>query len=188
METEFSNLADAQHHLDLANSCEERGEYEDALRECEAAIVIDPSLAEAHNLRGIVLEELGRSEEAAHAYQEAVRLAPNFTEAAENLSEVESEGKRQAEKVAPYARLRTLAKVLRVLAWVFAVYEIPSVIFSVSLSLRREPFLNLPQMLSWFGTILIGVIIFVILLTLSRISSAVADIAASATDASDRSW
>jgi tetratricopeptide (TPR) repeat protein len=184
MGTEFSDLADAQHHLDLANSCEERGELEGALRECDAAIAIDLSLAEAHNLRGIVLEELGRDEEAALAYREAVRLAPDFTEAAENLSELESESKCQAGQVAPYARLRTLAKVLRVLAWVFAVYEVPSIILSVIFSPVRGGFLTINDVLSLFGTTLIGVIIFVILLTLSRISSALADIAASAVDAS----
>lgn len=186
METKFSDLTDAQHHLDLANSREEREGFEKALRECDAAIAIDPSL-EAHNLRGIVLEELGRNEEAAQAYREAVRLAPDFTEAVENLSELEREGERQSDKVAPYAGLRTLAKALRVLAWVFAVYEIPSIILSVFFSPARGAFLTIHDILALFGTAVVGVIIFVILLTLSRIGSAVADIAASAADTSDGS-
>jgi tetratricopeptide (TPR) repeat protein len=84
-------LAEARQHLEQAYAYEERDEFENALRECELAIQLAPGLAELHNLRGIVLEELGRKREAIAAYREAVRLDPAFREAQENLSEAEAE-------------------------------------------------------------------------------------------------
>jgi tetratricopeptide (TPR) repeat protein len=81
----------AHQHLDLAYDHEDRGEFTDALRQCETAVRYDPGYAEAHNLRGIVLEELELKEEAIAAYGEAVRLAPAFDEARKNLSEAEAE-------------------------------------------------------------------------------------------------
>ena len=92
---DFDRLADTQSHLDRAYACEEAGELEQARRECDAAIAVDPSLAEAYNLRGIVLEGLGHEAEAIAAYEEAVRLAPWLGEARSNLMELGSElGKR----------------------------------------------------------------------------------------------
>lgn len=81
----------AQQHLDLAYNHEDRGEFTDALSECETAIRFDPGYAEAHNLRGIVLEELGRKADAVAAYAQAVRLDPSFDEARENLHEAKAE-------------------------------------------------------------------------------------------------
>ena len=83
----------AEQALDRAYAHQERGEFEDALRECEAAIRFDPGYAEAHNLQGIILEELGRTQEAMAAYRRAVRLDPTFNDARENLSEVEAESR-----------------------------------------------------------------------------------------------
>lgn len=77
----------ARQQLDLAYELEDRGEFTDALRKCETAVRFDPGYAEAHNLRGIVLEELERTAEAIAAYGEAVRLDPTFDEARMNLSE-----------------------------------------------------------------------------------------------------
>ncbi len=82
---------EAQRYLERAHACEEQGEFENALRECELAIRLAPDLADAHNLRGVLLEELGRREEAVAAYREAVRLDPAFDEARENLGEADAE-------------------------------------------------------------------------------------------------
>lgn len=81
---------DAQGHLDRAYTWEEEGEFEQALAECEATLRLESSLAEAHNLRGILLEELDRPEEALEAYKRALRLDPAFRDARENLSELQS--------------------------------------------------------------------------------------------------
>ncbi len=84
--------AEAQAHYERAQSLyEETEEYEEALRECDAAVELDPDLAEAHNLRGVLLEELGRPVEALSAYHEALRVRPQMEEAAENLQALEGE-------------------------------------------------------------------------------------------------
>jgi Flp pilus assembly protein TadD len=81
----------AQGHLDLAYEHNERGEFAEALIECDAALAADPGPAEAHNLRGMVLEALGRPDEALEAYRTAVELEPEFGDARENLRELSAE-------------------------------------------------------------------------------------------------
>lgn len=62
-----------------------------ALRECELSLGYDPEFAEAHNLHGLILDALHRTEEAIAAYYEALRLNPNLREARENLRDAEEE-------------------------------------------------------------------------------------------------
>ena len=82
---------EAGQHLERAYSYKETCDFERVLRECDAAIQIDPSLAEAHNLRGIALEELGHPGEAIKAYKQAISLDPDFPEAKSNLELLELE-------------------------------------------------------------------------------------------------
>lgn len=83
-------LVEAKKHLDRAYSYYgETEEFNQALLECDAALEIDPSLAVAHNLRGIVLEKLGRQAEALQAYQQAFEFDRDFSEAKENLTALE---------------------------------------------------------------------------------------------------
>ena len=96
---DFPDLSDeARRHLEQAYAYEERDEFENALRKCESAIQLAPGWAEAHNFRGIVLEELGRKKEAIAPYHEAVRPDPAFRKAQENLSEAEAEFKEEKEE------------------------------------------------------------------------------------------
>jgi uncharacterized RDD family membrane protein YckC/Flp pilus assembly protein TadD len=88
-----SQLEKAEQHLDQAYISWEANDSESALRECELAIQIAPALAQAHNLRGVILEEQGQREEAIAAYREAVRLDPNLRDAKQNLSGAESAAK-----------------------------------------------------------------------------------------------
>lgn len=81
----------ASHHLEQAFALEDEDEYEKALEECDTAIRLDPTLADAHNLRGVILEELGRNGEAIQAYREALRLDPGYAAAHENLRAAEAE-------------------------------------------------------------------------------------------------
>jgi tetratricopeptide (TPR) repeat protein len=90
-ETKGPPLTKAELLLEQAYSYKEADKFEDTLREADAAIQIDPSLAEAHNLRGIALEELGRKDEALKAYKQAISLDPEFHEAKKNLSYLESD-------------------------------------------------------------------------------------------------
>ncbi len=64
-----------------------------ALADCEQALEYRPDYAEAHNLRGLILDALGNNEEAILAYQEAIRLQPDFTDAKENLEDAEAENR-----------------------------------------------------------------------------------------------
>ncbi len=75
----------AQHHLDQAYVCNEQGDWTQALQQCELAIQFTYDLADAHNLRGIILEQLGRRKEAIAAYDEAVYIDPDLKKAQENL-------------------------------------------------------------------------------------------------------
>jgi len=83
--------AQARQYLDRAYAHVDAGELEDALQECDRAIALTPVWAEAHNLQGVVLDDLGRLKEAIAAYEEAVRLDAGFEDAAENLAEAQKE-------------------------------------------------------------------------------------------------
>ena len=109
-----NNLSDlkARPHLEQAYSLKEADKFEDVLRECDAAIEIDPSLAEAHNLRGVALEELGRTKEALEAYKQAANLTPSFREAKFNLSELRAELAANRNRVATAAPARPKRRIL----------------------------------------------------------------------------
>jgi len=68
----------------------------------DAVLTFDQSLkvgetAEAFNNKGIVLERLGRIDQALVAFKEAVRLAPRFKDAADNVKRVEQKAGASAE-------------------------------------------------------------------------------------------
>ncbi len=92
-------MAAAEEHLQKAYGFYRRGSYESALEECESAISIDASIADAHNLRGALLEELDRTAEALASYETAVGIEPGFAEAEENLSGLRAEFKARSELV-----------------------------------------------------------------------------------------
>ena len=70
---------------------EDTEEFEQALAACEAALDLEPELAEAHNLRAIILEELDRPLEAWRAYEQALRLEPDFAEAKDNMAALKAD-------------------------------------------------------------------------------------------------
>lgn len=79
---------EAQAGLDRTRAHLDADDLPGALVESDAALQLAPQSAEAHNLRGVVLDELGRTAEAIAAYQEALRLDPGLSDAAENLAEL----------------------------------------------------------------------------------------------------
>jgi len=84
--------AKAEYYFNQANlDYDEAGNFAKALLECDAAIKLDPFYADAHNLRGILLEELERPLAALAAYEQAIRLDPDFREAKQNLAELKFE-------------------------------------------------------------------------------------------------
>lgn len=92
-EADVSSRAEfTQSHLKQAYIYyEETEEFDKALQECEVALELDPYLADAHNLRGVILEELGAPFGALKAYRQALQLDPDFAEAKENLAALKAE-------------------------------------------------------------------------------------------------
>ena len=88
--TELETLA--QENLDNARALLESGRHlKKALARCDQAIAYLPESAAAHNLRGLILDGLGRTPEAILAYQEALRLNPQDAEAQANLTDATAE-------------------------------------------------------------------------------------------------
>ncbi|MEO0182825.1 MAG: tetratricopeptide repeat protein [candidate division WOR-3 bacterium] len=75
---------DALDHFDRATLYYYRGNYELALNEIERALELD-RLAEYLNLKGLILTELGRAEEAKDSFEEALKLEPNLAEIYNNF-------------------------------------------------------------------------------------------------------
>jgi tetratricopeptide (TPR) repeat protein len=89
---------EAQRALQRAYALEDGDELAQALEACEAALRLAPHWAEAHNLRGVILDGLDRLEEAIAAYEQALSFHPEFRDAEDNLIAEESEWiKRQRE-------------------------------------------------------------------------------------------
>jgi tetratricopeptide (TPR) repeat protein len=81
----------AEQYLDRAYDHYERDEYDQALEACDAALELDPDLADAHNVRGVVLETLGNRLDALKAYEQAIRIDSDLVEARENLADLKAE-------------------------------------------------------------------------------------------------
>jgi tetratricopeptide (TPR) repeat protein len=70
---------DAHQLLEEAHDARDRGKLGSALRKCEAALRLAPDFAEANDLRGVLLDDMGHTEEAVAPCQEAVRLAVSLS-------------------------------------------------------------------------------------------------------------
>ncbi len=89
------SLARARQHLEDAYNYQEDEEFKRALYECDDAVELLEGLqqaearsllAEAYLLRGAILEETDRYDEAVEEYEEALRIDPAMEEAQENLA------------------------------------------------------------------------------------------------------
>ncbi len=65
-----------------------RGQYETAIQKFMQAIKLNPSYAEAHFNKGIVLRDLNHTSEAIKSYQNAVNIKKDYPEAHNNLANV----------------------------------------------------------------------------------------------------
>jgi tetratricopeptide (TPR) repeat protein len=79
------HLEKAQENYDLDQDLKE------ALDECAQALEYTPNAAAAHNLRGLILDALGKTGLAIQAYKEALRLDPSLDGARNNLADAEAE-------------------------------------------------------------------------------------------------
>ena len=62
-------------------------QYDKALADFTAALRINPDNAHAHNNIGMMLEKMGRSEEAVCHFKKALQIKPGYMDAAKNLRE-----------------------------------------------------------------------------------------------------
>jgi len=81
----------ARQHLEKAQKNLDRSFINRALTDCDRALEYMPDMAEAHDLRGLILDEMGRAAEALLEYQGAVRLNPGDTDAIANLEDAQAE-------------------------------------------------------------------------------------------------
>lgn len=86
------SLAKVPHNAPaLANLCKmERlqGRLAEALVHCEAAVQVDPRLAQTRSMYGSLLRALGRAEDARREFEAALGLDPGHLAAKENLAEL----------------------------------------------------------------------------------------------------
>ena len=75
--------------LDKVDNYLQSADFDMALRECELAIQMAPGLAIAHDYRGRIYDEIGQTDKAIAAFQEAVRLDPGFEDAGNSLNDLQ---------------------------------------------------------------------------------------------------
>lgn len=82
----------ADDHLEqAARYFDDTDEFEKALVECDTALKINPLLADAQNLRGMILEEMDEPLRAIEAYKAALEIDPEHADAQQNLSTLREE-------------------------------------------------------------------------------------------------
>lgn len=69
----------------LGTACLELGQWDEALKHCQAGLAIKPDFAKLRNSAGVACLRLGRLQEAADNFHRAVNLAPELAEAWFNL-------------------------------------------------------------------------------------------------------
>jgi tetratricopeptide (TPR) repeat protein len=79
----------AEIHYELGLQAQQVGNVQEAYKELQKALELDPDYPEAHNATGILLHlAFNRPEEAIQHYNKALALRPGFSEAKTNLANV----------------------------------------------------------------------------------------------------
>ena len=73
--------AQTKHHLVTGREHYQAGEYERARPHLEAVRDAHEDFADVHNMLGVSLQQLGRTDEARHHFERAVEINPAYTEA-----------------------------------------------------------------------------------------------------------
>ena len=77
----------AEAHRGLGEAFLDRGQIDQAIEQCRAAIAIDPANATAHFNLGVALAAAGRLDEAIGQYRQALECLPNYAAAHNNLGQ-----------------------------------------------------------------------------------------------------
>jgi len=93
----------AEIHHDLGLEALQKGNAPQALQEFDASLEADPGMPEAHLGRGLVLEYgFGKLKEAEAEYRRAIELRPNYSDAHNNLGQLQARASRWAEALASF--------------------------------------------------------------------------------------
>jgi predicted O-linked N-acetylglucosamine transferase (SPINDLY family) len=106
---------DARHHLGIIHY--QRGEHIAAIRQFDAALQLNATVAAAHNNRGVALAALARLDEAAESYGRAIALKPDYVDALFNRGNAFKELQRFDAALESYDRAIALASD-HVFAWI----------------------------------------------------------------------
>jgi hypothetical protein len=71
--------------LDFAQDAYRRGNLARTMQLLESAVALEPQLAAAHNMLGVLLRRKGRYEEALEHYERAIHILPSYSPAYRNL-------------------------------------------------------------------------------------------------------
>ncbi|MCJ7729831.1 MAG: tetratricopeptide repeat protein, partial [Sedimentisphaerales bacterium] len=72
--------------LNLGFALTESGKLEEAVKEYEKILLIQPQNAVAHNDLAVVFLQQGKTDEAIEHFSQAVRIDPSYTTARDNLN------------------------------------------------------------------------------------------------------
>jgi len=72
-------------HLNLGSALDEKGQFDEAIREFQEAIRLKPDYVLAHNNLGVAIVRKGQIDEGISQYHEAIRLKPDYALAHNNL-------------------------------------------------------------------------------------------------------
>ncbi len=86
-------------HNNMGIAYDTVGRYEDAKKEIEIAIVMNPRYAEAYNNLAVTLYKMGKSEEAINALKKAIELNSEYAEAHNNLGNIFASLKRYEDAI-----------------------------------------------------------------------------------------
>src|SRR5207247_1348146 len=81
-----AQIPEALHHARRAQQWMTAKQHAASLPEWEAALKLDSSNAQFHNLYGLALQETGRDEQARQQFRKAVRLMPSMADAHYNFA------------------------------------------------------------------------------------------------------
>ena len=89
-ESELQSLA-ADFTIKAQSAYDQGRDFKAALADCDLALEYTPAAAGLHNLRGLILDALGKTGLAVQEYKAALQLQPGLSEASDNLADALSE-------------------------------------------------------------------------------------------------
>ncbi len=101
---ESSNARRARVRMELAGAYFTRGQFTTALDEVKQALLADPNLGEAYNLRGLIYSALGDDSVAEESFRRALQLNPRDSDSMHNLGWLYCQRKRFPEAAEQFKR------------------------------------------------------------------------------------